>query len=210
MNQASNNWSDYFRQLHTYINWQTDQINKLETNLEQLKKELTETRNQKQISIDKIEYRFDMLKVENLSGTLVIGVTPDGVKSMDEMEKNGLNWVQSSKDKQSDLYDSTSKMMDQYLKNQVPDTIDSFTKTHQVHVDQEYRQLMVSDLKKQVHDRIHHYINQMDKETAKDASIARQYILDHVKRDIQMAIEQHITTIQTDPKGAQHHANDSH
>ncbi|OPA77780.1 hypothetical protein BVG16_15235 [Paenibacillus selenitireducens] len=202
MNQASNEWSHYFHQLHTYINWQTDRINKLETNLEELKKELTGIRNQKQISIDKIEYRFDMLKMENLNGTLVIGVTPDGAKSIEDMAKDGCSWVHNSKDKQSDLYDSTSKMMDQYLQNQVPDTIDSFTKTHQVHVDQEYRQLMVSDLKKQIHDRIHYYINQMDEETAKDASMARQHILDHVKRDIQMAIEQHIRTIQSDPKGA--------
>ncbi|WP_152396904.1 spore germination protein GerPC [Paenibacillus guangzhouensis] len=208
MIQASNGYNSHLQQLHSYISWQADKINKLETNVEEIKKELTDFRNQKQISVDKIEYRFDLLKVENLNGTLVIGVTPDGAKSIEEMAKNGYSVVHSSKDKHSELYDSTSNTMEHYLKSEVPGKIDSISKQFQLNVDHEYRQRMTNDLKKQLHDRIHHYMNQVDHD--KDLSTSKQFILDHVKRDIQIAIEQHLESIQNHKKGVQtHDSNDS-
>lgn len=208
MIQASNGYSYHLQQLQSYINWQADKINKLETNVEEIKKELTDFRNQKQFTVDKIEYRFDLLKVENLNGTLVIGVTPDGAKSIEEMAKNGYSVVHGSKDKQSELYNSTSNTMEQFLNNEVPGKIDSMSKQYQLNVDHAYRQRMTSDLKKQLHDRIQHYMNQVDKD--KDLSTAKQFILEHVKRDIQIAIEQHLETIQNHSKGVPaHDSNDS-
>lgn len=199
MIQASNGYSYHLQQLHSYINWQADKINKLESNVEEIKKELTDFKNQKQIAIDKIEYRFDLLKVENLNGTLVIGVTPDGAKSIEEMAKNGCSVVHTSKDKHSELYDSTSNSMEQFLNSEVPGKIDSVSKQYQLNVNHEYRQRMTNDLKQQLHDRIHHYMNQIDDD--KDLPTAKQFIVDHVKRDIQLAIEQHMETIQNHTKG---------
>ncbi|MCA4756007.1 hypothetical protein H8Z60_26195 [Mycolicibacterium fortuitum] len=191
-------WSHYLHQLHNFINWQTDKINNLETKITDLNKELTDLRNQKPISVDKIEYRFDLLKVEHLNGTLVVGVTPEVARSIDEIATNDCRWVHDSTNKNTDLYRSTAEVIEQYLDSKVPDAIDSVAKLHQVQVEDEYQQLMIRDLKKQMHDRIEHYINHMSDSAAKDESVAS--ILDKVKGDIQTAIEQHIATINFETK----------
>ncbi|GAC44264.1 spore germination protein GerPC [Paenibacillus popilliae] len=195
MNHASSEWNHYFNQLHTYIQWQASKMDNLEKKLEEVNKELADLQHKKQISIDKIEYRFDQLKIENLNGTLVIGVTPEGVKSIEDMAEKGCSWDHSSKDKYSDIYRSASQRIDRYLDGSVPDMIESTTKLRQVTVDNEYRQRMIRDLKKQMNDRIQYYIDQMDENSAHDLSRAQDQIVDKVINDIHIAIEEHVDII---------------
>lgn len=195
MNHASPEWNHYFNQLHTYIQWQASKMDNVEKKLEEVNKELADLQHKKQISIDKIEYRFDQLKIENLNGTLVIGVTPEGVKSLENMAAKGCRWEHSSKDKYSDIYRSTSQRIDRYLDGSVPDMIESTTKLRQVTVDNEYRQRMICDLKKQMNDRIQYYVDQMDENSAHDLSRAQDQIVDKVINDIHIAIEKHVEMI---------------
>ncbi|WII35197.1 spore germination protein GerPC [Paenibacillus thiaminolyticus] len=208
MNHASHEWNHYLNQLHTYIQWQASKIDNLEKKLEEVNKELAGLQNKKPISIDKIEYRFDQLKIENLNGTLVIGVTPEGVKSIEDMAAQGCSWTHSANDKSSDLHRTVSNIIDQYVDSSVPDLIDSTAKLHQTMVNHEYRQHMISDLKKQMNGRIQYYMGQMDEYSVNHPALAKDQIVDKVKNDIHIAIDKHIGTL---TKGAQHpHANDSH
>lgn len=67
---------DYFVQLHRYILWQTNKIRTLERRLSVLEARLQELESQPRTTIERIEYKFDQLKVETLEGTLNIGLAP--------------------------------------------------------------------------------------------------------------------------------------
>lgn len=61
---------------------------KLEHELKRLKDELAELKNKPPIHVDKIEYKFDQLKVESLDGTLNIGLNPTDLNNIDEFAVN--------------------------------------------------------------------------------------------------------------------------
>ncbi|KPC97583.1 putative spore germination protein GerPC [Geobacillus sp. BCO2] len=69
---------EYFVQLHRYLLWQTKKIRALERRLRSLEARLREMEAQPRTSIERIEYKFDQLKVETLEGTLNIGIAPPG------------------------------------------------------------------------------------------------------------------------------------
>jgi hypothetical protein len=82
-------WTQYFARLQAYLQWQTDQIEALKRRVVLLETELATVKEQKGVRIDRIEYSFDQLKVERLDGTLNIGVTPGGLKSIEDFAING-------------------------------------------------------------------------------------------------------------------------
>ncbi|WP_052487711.1 spore germination protein GerPC [Gordoniibacillus kamchatkensis] len=82
-------WPEYFRRLQAYLQWQTERITELQRTVASLQIELAALKEQKGVRIDRIEYSFDQLKVERLDGTLNIGITPGGLKSIEEFAVNG-------------------------------------------------------------------------------------------------------------------------
>lgn len=65
----------YSKQMQRFLEAQDKRIMKLEHELKRLTDEIAELKNKPPIHVDKIEYKFDQLKVESLDGTLNIGLT---------------------------------------------------------------------------------------------------------------------------------------
>jgi spore germination protein PC len=86
VSQHPNSW---IQELYAHLNWQTEQINQLQKQTDKLQTEVELLKKQKHISVEKIEYKFDQLKVETLHGTLHIGVTPNMEKTIEEAAVNG-------------------------------------------------------------------------------------------------------------------------
>ena len=66
----------YLQQLHSIVMKQENKILHLEKAIFQLNKEIQELKQKPAIHVDKMEYKFDQLKVETLEGTLNIGLNP--------------------------------------------------------------------------------------------------------------------------------------
>lgn len=69
----------YFHQLNEYLRWQTERIRNLEGRIELIERELDSLKGQRGVTIERIEYKFDQLKVETLEGTLNVGLSPTGL-----------------------------------------------------------------------------------------------------------------------------------
>lgn len=74
-------WNQYFYHLQQHIEQQDIRIKILEKQIEELK-DLQEK--QKGMTIEKIEYKFDQLKIETLSGSLHIGLSPDDLSQIED------------------------------------------------------------------------------------------------------------------------------
>ncbi len=70
----------YLHQLQQALQAQQATILNLEDQVRQLQEELNELKSRPSSSIGKVEYKFDQLKVENLNGTLNIGLNPFSTK----------------------------------------------------------------------------------------------------------------------------------
>lgn len=77
------------QQMYGHIIWQNEKMYTLELLLTELRDEIRLLRSAPSTRVDKIEYTFDQLKVENLEGTLQIGITPEGVKSLEDLSVGG-------------------------------------------------------------------------------------------------------------------------
>ena len=67
---------------------QDKRILQLEQELKRLTEEISLLKNKPPIHVDKIEYKFDQLKVESLDGTLNIGLNPSDLNNIDELAIN--------------------------------------------------------------------------------------------------------------------------
>ncbi len=70
----------YLHQLQQALQAQQTAILNLEDQVRLLQEELNELKNRPSSSVGKVEYKFDQLKVENLNGTLNIGLNPFSAK----------------------------------------------------------------------------------------------------------------------------------
>src|SRR5690625_980139 len=66
----------YVNELYQSINEQDLRIKQMEQSIEKLLTQIEELKNKESTHIEKIEYKFDQLKVETVEGTLHIGVLP--------------------------------------------------------------------------------------------------------------------------------------
>lgn len=78
----------YIQQLLETMQRQEQRIQRLEETVAQLSNELEELKTKPSINVEKIEYKFDQLKVETLEGTLNIGLNPSDLQGIDNMEIN--------------------------------------------------------------------------------------------------------------------------
>ncbi|WP_409294778.1 spore germination protein GerPC [Peribacillus sp. SCS-26] len=79
---------NYFMQLQGYLEYQDKRIRELECALQSLSEEVMKMKEKPAVNVERIEYRFDQLKVETLDGTLNIGLNPNELQNMDEFKVN--------------------------------------------------------------------------------------------------------------------------
>lgn len=182
----------YFEQLNAHLQWQMKKILELETGLSQMKKELAEISLQRQIHVEKIEYKFDQLKIETLEGTLNIGISPANGKSIEDMTVGGKE-IELSDPERYQMFQRIKDQVDQYLSFECIRDLQFFEGKHQVIFGQDYRAVIIQDLRKQVDKRIDYYLDSVPKDQNK-ATGAEFILFNKLKNDIQAAIEQHVLT----------------
>jgi spore germination protein PC len=179
----------YFQQLNAYLQWQTQKLQELESKVGQLQQEIDELKKQRTVNVEKIEYKFDQLKIEKLDGTLHIGISPEIGKSIDDFTVNGSDVQQTMV--QTDERSRIRSEIDRYLDEDGRTSIKEWEQNHRIMLGEGYADFMIEDIKGQMDKRIDHYI-----QTVKDDSISGKIkadiIVDKIKTDIKTAIEQHM------------------
>jgi len=173
------------------LNQQKRDIERLEQDLQQLKKELADLKEQPKQRVEKIEYHFDQLKIEKLEGTLIIGVTPGSTGEIDEWSVNGQTEENLSFPLSKEQAEMACRIQDQiirYLDEQGPAVLNGLQEQYQCVIGEQYKQLIIDDLKQQVNRRVRHYLQNG---SAAQKNMSEEAIVEKMKQDNYKALVQH-------------------
>jgi len=181
-------WTQYLDQLHQLVEKQTLKMKELEKRVDQLQNQM-ESNQKPSTNIEKIEYKFDQLKIETLEGTLNIGISPqDGVGIEDlGIEEQPfppkMNTGQSVKEK-------IIQELEEYMYQQGPPLLQSMSRDYGQQFDESYQQFILNDIQKQLGDRVNHYLQQGNYENGMITEEQKQAIIQEVKNEIHSSLHQ--------------------
>ncbi len=186
----------YLQQMYQYLQSQQWKIEQLENSIEDLQNELNNLK--KQTRTERIEYKFDQLKVEKLEGTLNIGITPSGGIEPTSFEdftvnENNIN-TPATNEQSSLLFENIKSKIHHYLNNECYADMKSFEQRYNYQLDTPYRSFIVEDIKKQIDNRIEYYLNGINskEKNERTQSEIEEKTLEHLKSDIHRTIEEFI------------------
>ncbi|MFE4764078.1 spore germination protein GerPC [Bacillus mycoides] len=182
----------YLHQLQQALQLQQQTILNLEEQVRLLQEELNELKSRPSSSIGKVEYKFDQLKVENLNGTLNIGLNPFSSKGQQiedfQVDTETLK-VNPETETNPDFYQGILQEMHRYLDEEAYSRILHFEQEERTPLDEMYRQMMVDDIKKQMEHRLPYYLSQVQsyEGISSDPDYLRDVIIQAMKQDIDKA-----------------------
>ncbi|MGP4065881.1 spore germination protein GerPC [Oceanobacillus sp. M65] len=168
-------WTTYLNNLSGYVQEQDKKIQELTQKLEQLQSTLNE---QKTNRIEKIEYKFDQLKIENLNGTLHIGMSP---QDMEDFSMPDQSLPQVTQPFKQQLVSELSNFVEQ----EGPALIRNLSEEYDRKIDKPYQGILLQDIIKQLPSRIAFYEKKAaDEKIGANDSALREYISSHIKEEI--------------------------
>lgn len=193
----------YFdRELQAAIKKQEGRIQNLERLVSQLTKELDELKQKPAVRVDKIEYKFDQLKVETLKGTLNIGLNPSDLQGIDSFEVNNgpgqtfdpKGVFRSSMEMEEEIYQVLETDLLQLVNN-------AEMRTNQK-LSENYYEFIKEDIKKQIPARVQHYIKQSPMPEEDDEKEAwKQNIIQTLLKEMENGICTFISNLPNNMKG---------
>lgn len=182
----------YLQQFQQVLQKQQEAIHALEEQVQTLREELDELKGRPSSSIGKVEYKFDQLKVENLNGTLNIGLNPFATKGQQiedfQVDTETLK-VNPETQTTPDFYQGIIQEMHRYLDEEAYNRILHFEQEQRTPLDDMYRQMMIDDIKKQMEHRLPYYLSQVQpyEEITSDPQYMKDTIIQAMKQDIDKA-----------------------
>lgn len=195
-------WFTYLQQLHHIIQSQQQQLQQLQEAVQRLTTELEGFKRNPPQSIGKIEYKFDQLKVENLHGTLNIGLNPfnssgEVIEDFD-VDTETLK-VNPEIQVNPDFYQDILQQVTRYLNEDAYNRIIELETEQRTALDDTYRQMMIDDIQKQMEHRLPYYLSQVEQypEITSNPQYMKEIVIQNMKQDIDKAF---LTFIQHVPQ----------
>lgn len=179
----------YFQQLNACLQWQTQKLLELESKIGHMQQEIDTLKKQRTVNVEKIEYKFDQLKIEKLDGTLHIGISPDVGKSIEDFSVNGSEVMTTTDD--TEAISRIRDRLDQYLDEEARALIREQEGNYRIVLGKEYTDFMIQDMKGQMDKRIEHYWKSVQ-EDPRSRRTKEDVIVDKIKDDIAVAVRQHL------------------
>jgi spore germination protein PC len=154
--EVEQNWITYISQLSNYIKHLDKKMTRLENLLLEFEEELSELQKNKTHSIEKIEYKFDQLKIETLEGTLNIGLMPNGESILEDFEvaNKGITVPSATTDNDEELIKRMQHHLFQFIDEEGLHYLLELERTNNEVFDEKYREMILEDIKKQLPHRI--------------------------------------------------------
>jgi spore germination protein PC len=178
-------------QLYDYIRYQENKIAKFEKLIENLSSEIQTLKEKPPINVERIEYKFDQLKIERLDGTLNIGLNPSDLGNIEDLD------IPAGQTPSPPPYFTTpafksaaTSRIRQYINEQLEGLIHDTENQLGMKLTQEYHEFIHHDLVGQIPQRVDHYINILSGQNLSNMTeeqISNQ-IFDQMKGDIQQAV----------------------
>lgn len=188
----------HIQQLIEYTKYLERRIVDLENQQVSLAQEIQQLKNQtNQNKIDRVEYKFDQLKIERLEGTLNIGLAPfqgenQGIEDF-SVNQEQLNIGYSGQNGYQLCCDNIKRQINSFLTTECESVILSLEQKYRYNLDETYRKFIIYDVQKQIDKRIEHYLKTFDtKQLNHDQSYQHQAerdVTEKVKVDIHKTLE---------------------
>ncbi|WP_339314586.1 spore germination protein GerPC [Paenibacillus sp. FSL R10-2734] len=183
----------YAQQVFNALRVQSEKIQQLEKQLQDLQRDVDSIKNNKSASIGPINYHFEQLKIEKLEGTLNIGITPNEGNNLDEAIVNGKP-LGGQEEGTTAITDKIRPQILKYVQEEVPSQFSRLEREQSLSIDEQYIEMVTQDLLNQMDGRINEYVSQLPtgeegREYTEEESTA---IVEQIKRDIVTAVERHL------------------
>lgn len=200
----TNELISYLQKLHAFVESQEKRIIRLEQTLNKLKEETKVLKERPSIKVDKIEYKFDQLKVETLDGTLNIGLNPTDLQNIEEFAVNNeeiktpispKNQMQRTLAIENAIY--------QYLETDLPNVVAEEQRKYNLPLDETYISFIKEDIEKQLPMRIDYYIKQFQATNRGDGLNENmdEDVIQQLIKDIQNGVQTFISHLPENMKG---------
>lgn len=190
-------WNNYLHDLHQHIEAQAKIIAKLEARMETLEKSVPEKGNH--TTIEKIEYKFDQLKIEHLDGTLHIGMSPSDLANLDDLNVQ----PPQQPNYQAPFKQTLTSDLNSYLQETGPSLIRNLSAQHHYSIDESYQSILLEDIAKQLPERVSYYEQEAVKNNQSGSKEQlRIYITDHIKSEINQSLLKYMQTNEREGEGS--------
>lgn len=185
-----------------HIQWQNNKIMQLEKIIQTLQQEIEAIKNQQTTKIEKIEYKFDQLKVERLEGTLNIGLNPTNPNQIDNFDvaQNGMNINGVQQELKEQLRTQISEELHQFLNEECVELIQKVEKQFNYRLDEPHRRHIIGDIRKQIDSRVHYYVNGIQVIENESLNDHKQAIIQNVKQDVENSISHFLNHLPNERK----------
>ncbi|MFJ5760074.1 spore germination protein GerPC [Neobacillus sp. NPDC093182] len=181
---------------------QENRIATLEHTIQKLQEEMKQLNDKPSIRVDKIEYKFDQLKVETLEGTLNIGLNPSDLANIEDfaVENQSLNTpihpkaqMQRSMKIEESIY--------RYLETELPVLFKETQNQLNVRLDDSYLAFIKQDIMQQLPARIDYHIQNTAANKRDDEQSTEESIIALLKEEIRKGILIFINHLPENVKG---------
>ncbi|KMY55494.1 hypothetical protein AC623_17395 [Bacillus sp. FJAT-27231] len=188
------------QQMHEQINSQQQRIAQLEADVQKLQQEIQSLKKNQSSNIERVEYKFDQLKVERLEGTLNIGITPhNGGGSIEDfsVEQNDLSVPPMDPQQRLLLFGNIQRQVHDYLNGECYPALQTIEQQKNQPINPDYRQYIIDDIRRQIDSRIHYYLNQINMSPIGEEQFAEieGRTVNKVKEDIHKTYDEFITKL---------------
>lgn len=152
------------KQLQDIVEKQSKQISTLEEILKVMQQEIIQIKEKPRMNIERIEYKFDQLKVETLEGTLNIGLTPGSSGEIEDFVVTQNNLEVPVPQRNQQLSKEIETELRNYLEKDGTEKIKGIANQQGRNLEDHYYQFMLQDVSKQLPQRINHTLNTLTTE----------------------------------------------
>ncbi|MGX6442292.1 spore germination protein GerPC [Neobacillus sp. K501] len=195
-------YSQFFQWVQLTLQSQENKIAALEKTIQKMHEEIKQLKEKPHIQVDKIEYKFDQLKVETLEGTLNIGLNPSDLSSIEDfaVQNQSVATPVSPKVKmqRSMVIEET---IYRYLETELPIVYEEMLKELNVRLDGSYLEFIKQDIIKQLPSRIDFHLKTSAGKEHDSHSNPEGTIIDLLKKEIKNGMMIFINHLPENVKG---------
>lgn len=187
----------YTVEMKKYLEKQDRRIMILEKEIAALKDRIRNQGAQRAVTVEKIEYKFDQLKIEKLDGTLNIGVNPSDIDDLIKQTNSEQHNNPLSSAERDMVTNQISAEITGFIERELSEIIAQQESHMGISFEGQYNQFIKEDLYKQLPERIEYYLvnNPYVKELERGNDYASK-IIEQIKTDISQAVGVFLQNIQ--------------
>ncbi|MEQ6388204.1 spore germination protein GerPC [Bacillaceae bacterium S4-13-58] len=153
------NWTQWSQTVQQQLQAQKTKMEQLENQVLELEKLVDQIRQERPgQTIERIEYKFDQLKIETLEGTLNIGLSPTDLGDPDTFTLSGDQMFQPIE--KTPIGQEIQANLQQYLNTRGPEMIEEAAKNKGRSLDHQLVNTIMEDIYKQLPKQTKNYITQ--------------------------------------------------